>query len=948
MYIRKALSIVLLISIIISLFSFSSIAVGSSVIYQTSVKQTITSGATLEKITRFTNDGWLKIDVLRVDLSNPYVNVDTLSSDNSLHSLTQVKTLAQARGAVAAVNASFFNFGGKDAIGPQVQSGSLLTAYNDFNQDKTKDSFATLAISNANKVLYDYWNINIALKLPDGKTLPVGRYNKPYYGYTDLSIMDRKVSEMSIGTDKDRRGAADVIEMVVDGGKVVEIRQSQPPTEIPVNGYVVVTRREGTKLITDNFHVGDTIDLSISTTPDWQSLKMAVTGGAMLVNAGIIPQKFSQNPPSGRHPRTAIGSTKDGKQLMLVTVDGRGDSIGMTQKELAEFMLELGAYYALNFDGGGSTTMVARTPGNKNLSVVNNPSDGSQRSIATGVGIFSLAPPSALDGLIINTEDTNVFVNTSRTFSVKGYDRYFNPIDIKAEDIKWSVSGVEGSFKGSTFYPTTVGNAKVKAQIGNVSAQVDISALSAPEQLELSSKALKIPLEETATFTVKGKNKNGFYAVINPIDVKWKINGDIGTFKGGTFTPKRTGIGYIEASVGNARSYCSVSVAVVKRFIKDRFENENASFTPYPASVKGSYEISAEQRLFGDTSGKLQYDFPEAEGSRAAYMVFPNGGITLDSNTIRVGLWVYNTYNNPNWLGAWITDTKGKNHYVYFTKGMDWTGWKYLETSIQDISSPSKISRVYMVQPNPIPDSGAVYIDNLTFTNSSYLHFDPKRLPKDTIPVDVANVKAVYAKNSNAFLFSVFAQSKEPKDKNSIESLLLTKLSAQVGKDFAAAAFIGNSSHEIVKTIKKPFISTNTGYKSFDIKSSRFIQLDTSKKSLRTSSSNQWTWLMQQLNSFKGNNVFIFMADSPQSFYDKLEAGLFQDILTQYRKSTGRNIWVFYKGNANTSYMEKGIKYISTCGFDAEGFTQKTPEAAKQVVVTVKDNIITYELKSIN
>jgi hypothetical protein len=72
----------------------------------------------------------------------------------------------------------------------------------------------------------------------------------------------------------------------------------------------------------------------------------------------------------GRHPRTIVGWTPAGVQL-LVTVDGRepGRSVGMTLAEATEFMRSLGATEAINLDGGGSTTFVA------NGVVVNEPSD---------------------------------------------------------------------------------------------------------------------------------------------------------------------------------------------------------------------------------------------------------------------------------------------------------------------------------------------------------------------------------------------------------------------------------------------------------------------------------------------------------------------------------------------------------------------------------------------
>jgi hypothetical protein len=62
-----------------------------------------------------------------------------------------------------------------------------------------------------------------------------------------------------------------------------------------------------------------------------------------------------------RHPRTAVGFTRDGTAL-LVVVDGRQPpySDGMTLPELTDLMIRLGARDALNFDGGGSSSLVVR------------------------------------------------------------------------------------------------------------------------------------------------------------------------------------------------------------------------------------------------------------------------------------------------------------------------------------------------------------------------------------------------------------------------------------------------------------------------------------------------------------------------------------------------------------------------------------------------------------
>ncbi|MCF7832561.1 MAG: phosphodiester glycosidase family protein [Candidatus Marinimicrobia bacterium] len=95
--------------------------------------------------------------------------------------------------------------------------------------------------------------------------------------------------------------------------------------------------------------------------------------------------KFNIN----RHPRTALGIT-DKYHLILVAVDGRhAEAAGMNMWELQTFMDKLGCSEALNFDGGGSTTMYIE--GKTENGVVNYPSDNKkydhegERSVANGI-----------------------------------------------------------------------------------------------------------------------------------------------------------------------------------------------------------------------------------------------------------------------------------------------------------------------------------------------------------------------------------------------------------------------------------------------------------------------------------------------------------------------------------------------------------------------------------
>lgn len=933
----------------------------ASIIYENRTKQIITQGVTCENVIRFTSNGWLNINILSVDLTSKYIKVDTITNPDSIGKLASTGKLATKAGAAAAVNASFFTpMGGGFGypVGPIMQSGQIISASSEFN--KYGDTMASFSLTKLNGIMLDYWKTDISLIAPNGTTIPAARYNKiDGSRFTDITIIDKKLRQTSIGVSAEQ---PDMVEMVVVGGNVAQILVSQPAVAIPDNGYVIVTRSAGGKLLMDNFKVGDKVEMNIATNPDWNKINMSVTGGSILVREGKIPDAFSYDTPyiSKNHPRTIIASTKDGKKLLLVTIDGRQESsIGMTQEETARFMLETGAYNALNLDGGGSATMVARELGKPSLSVMNNPSDGISRGVSTAIGVFSIAPPSALSGLVIDTEDSNIFVNTSRSFSIKGYDKYFNPVAVKPENIKWSVKGVKGAFTGNVFKPASFGEGRIIAKSGTITASYPISVLSAPVRLVLSNSTIKLPVNQTKTFTVRGINKNGYSAIINPADIKWAVKGKIGAFKGTVFTAIAKGTGYIDASAGTAHAYCSVSVAADTTTARDKFEAPNGSFAGYPDTVKGSYEISTEQKQSGKSSGKLTYDFTETEGTRAAYMVLANDGLLLEPGVSKIGLSVYNDHENSNWLRAEITEANGQKQLLDIEKNLAWTGWKHAEVSLENIQTPARLTRLYLVQINPVAESGAVYLDDLTVTNSGYPAIDQAKIPKDTVPQDDANKAVSFTKaTSDSFRFGVLGQSREPG--NALEKKLVTGFAEKITRYLDAAVITGTGSHESVTKLirKKKVISLNTvdlentkevdyKYSFTDYKNSRFFKMDLRNKSLRLSDSLQWQQFQKDLDSFKGSNAFVIMENSPERFSDKLEMNLFKQTLTKCKQRSGKNVWVFYKGEKNESYLERGIRYISAAGYEVPGLAPGNTGSASYLLVTVKGKTVTYVFRPI-
>jgi hypothetical protein len=124
--------------------------------------------------------------------------------------------------------------------------------------------------------------------------------------------------------------------------------------------------------------------LSVSGVQSWWY--NCTAGGPIILRNGAV----SIEPESGlpnvntRDPYTACALSADGKTLILLVEDGRRSGVydGMTGTEIANVLIEMGGYQGMMFDGGGSTTMAI------NGSVVNSPSDGSERKVAAALCVI--------------------------------------------------------------------------------------------------------------------------------------------------------------------------------------------------------------------------------------------------------------------------------------------------------------------------------------------------------------------------------------------------------------------------------------------------------------------------------------------------------------------------------------------------------------------------------
>ncbi len=174
-------------------------------------------------------------------------------------------------------------------------------------------------------------------------------------------------------------------------GQVLSVRNNVGGVSI-ANDQIVLTAAGSARTILQAMQPGQTVEVRWRfnggpTNFDWSDATQIVSGSNRLITNGTRNSGNSAH-WNDRHPRSAAGVSSDGTQLILLLVEGRqsGRAEGMSLHTIARYLQHMGAYNAVEFDGGGSSGIAARIDGQNQL--VNTPSGGGERYVPAGLGIM--------------------------------------------------------------------------------------------------------------------------------------------------------------------------------------------------------------------------------------------------------------------------------------------------------------------------------------------------------------------------------------------------------------------------------------------------------------------------------------------------------------------------------------------------------------------------------
>ncbi len=436
----------------------------------------------------YINSNTQSIKVLEVNLQDPYTRLDVSIPEIGKISSTTAQAKAVHRAGnrvVGAINGSFFDTTTKLPMYLIAQNDILVNSgIIASGRDQYVNEPIAFGINAAGKAQIEHFDLDLTA-VHNGKSAEITSMNKirnndnlilytPDYmdGYTNTNAFGYEV--IFTGASKNKNlSFGDTITGTVSAKRLYN---DATPTKIPADGFVLSAHGNAMEFL-KYMQVGEQVQISIGIDEKWKGAKYILASGPRLVDNGAV--SLSITPTSSRAteraPRTAIAVDRTLSKVFLVTVDGRqsGYSKGMNLTEFAQYLVKLGAYKALNLDGGGSTTMLARAYGNDMATLINRPSDGWERPVSTTLQAISTAPVGAETSFGVGLSSSSVNVGSTITVSLKYVlDQFYNPL--AKDPAKLKLSSTMGTFEGNTLKTTKVGDGVIVATYGNMTKQIPI------------------------------------------------------------------------------------------------------------------------------------------------------------------------------------------------------------------------------------------------------------------------------------------------------------------------------------------------------------------------------------------------------------------------------------------------------------------------------------------
>jgi hypothetical protein len=336
--------------------------------------------------TKYTLEGPHVLDVIEVDLSDGNNKLLAWRSGGLIPSSIQASDASHGgRSVLSGINADFFSFQSTLTIGNQVTDGEWVMGVSSRRSHVLFDKHGEVHFG---RISFHGELVGEGSPSAFGKITGVNRHRSndqvmfynAHYGLNKSRSDTSGIEFVLRLLDGQVWSGGDTLRFVVDTIANGDAVLSQDVSILSVGAGSTHYSAYA------DIQIQDTLSIFLGFSDvNYPGVMQVVGGGGAILRNGenvahenVEIERIAEAFLTTRHPRSLVAKSKSGDTVWLITVDGRQTaSIGMNFDDMASFLKDLGAWDAVNLDGGGSTAMVV------NGKVVNIPSDPTgERAVA--------------------------------------------------------------------------------------------------------------------------------------------------------------------------------------------------------------------------------------------------------------------------------------------------------------------------------------------------------------------------------------------------------------------------------------------------------------------------------------------------------------------------------------------------------------------------------------
>ncbi len=629
----------------------------------------------------FSPDGPMNYNVMRVQLDNPLVTLEAESGGDRLFAGEKVLDTVRREEEpgktqiIGAVNADFWGSSPRPfwPVGLLVADGMI------YNMPSTSRSAFVLTKDEQPYIK----PVSLKISLGAGsEKLTIDRINSGVKADEVVLFTPPYGDAVSPATGKRFVLATESEEFLPNQPIHVKLRQVDAHTTTSIDDHRFVLHVPDSKVSQIRFEDGQRLQLT-ATMPEVKGVVASVCGGGpAIVDRGKIhipleTENVAKSFSETKHPRTAIGITRDRKTVYLVTVDGRQPriSVGASLDELAAYMVKLGCWEALNLDGGGSTTMIV---GEK---VVNRPSDFlGPRTVANSLLVVASNGAGEAATLSFEPVGNPLYVPAGATIalSVSAMDANSLPAGLPAssdlrieetdllENVKVSGTSVSLSFTDLEKSGT------VKFRAGKATGELSVETVKI-DKIITEPKVAVLPAGEEVDLHVSAM-VDGRRLELQPDAVELSSgDNEIVELNGTKARAVSKGKSAIRITIGAAEAEIPVYVDLAKQVTIEDFDSiDDQKPVDGTAFDKAATTIELESNNFkqGNAAARITYDMERGGKTRINVPI----NKPVNEEPAALALWVYGD-GKEAWIRANLVDSNGTLFIADFTDGADGITW---------------------------------------------------------------------------------------------------------------------------------------------------------------------------------------------------------------------------------------------------------------------------------